>query len=117
MKIRNKSPVLKKLIIELNEKGKDSPFWKSIAKYLNKPRRKLSKVNLFKINKHANSNDTIIVPGYVLGTGELKKPVTIIALKFSKTAEEKIKKIKGKCLYISEFVKKNPKISNIKIIG
>jgi large subunit ribosomal protein L18e len=117
MKVRDKNPVLGDIIEELDRMGKEKPFWKALAVALNRPRRKSYRVNLLRIDKYAKKNDTVVVPGAVLSMGELKKPVTVVALKFSRAAEERIKKAGGKCMFISEFMKGDPKTSGVKIIG
>ena len=43
--------------------------------------------------------------------------IEVAAWKFSKTAREKIEKAGGKCYSIRELVEKNPKGSNVRIIG
>jgi large subunit ribosomal protein L18e len=58
-----------------------------------------------------------VVPGKVLGTGKIDHPVNVAAFAFSEQARSKILKAKGKCLSISDLMKKNPKGTNIKIIG
>jgi len=112
------NPILKKLIEDLKKKAFDtkSDFLKDIAEKLNKPRRQRIEVNLAHIERHTKENETIIVPGVVLGYGELSKPVTISAWRFSKSAKEKIKTFKGKAISIEELVAKNPKGSNVKIL-
>ncbi len=112
------NPLLKKLIQELKIKSieKKSPFLKEISKKLNKPRRQRVEVNLAHIERHTKKNETIIVPGVVLGYGELSKPLTICAWRFSKPAKERILKSKGKVLTIEELVEKNPKGTNVKIL-
>jgi large subunit ribosomal protein L18e len=117
MKLRGKNPATKELITELNKKGSKAPAWKAVAKGLNRPRRKSYKANLCEIEKHAKPKETIIVPGFVLGTGEIKKGLTVAALKFSQQAREKIEKSGGKCLSIEELAEKNPKGSKIRIMG
>lgn len=117
MKVKNKSPHLKEIINKLVSMGVKNPIWKAVAKGLNRPRRKKYEVNLYQIEKFAKKNETIIVPGAVLGVGELTKPLTVAALKFSRKAEEKIKKAGGTCLSIETLIEKNPKGSNIKIMG
>jgi len=52
-----------------------------------------------------------------LGAGEINHPITVAAFTFSENAESKIKTAKGKCISIFDLVKKNPKGSNVKIIG
>jgi len=117
MKLREKNPLLKEMIKGLKKKGSETPVWKAVAEGLNRPRRKGYKVNLYEIEKHAKPKETIIVPGAVLGSGDIKKTVTVAALKFSKSAKEKIEKAGGKCLSIDELVEKSPKSSNIRIMG
>lgn len=112
------NPLLKSLIKELKEKSHQmgSPFLKDISEKLNKPRRQRIEVNLVHIDRHTEKNDTVIVPGVVLGYGELSKPLTISAWKFSKSAMEKILNSKGKVLSIEQLVKDNPRGTNVKIM-
>jgi len=114
MKKRVKNKELSKLISELRKYKK--PIWKAVAEKLNSPRRRKVCVNVSKINRYTNPNDIVVVPGKVLGCGELEHPVTIGAFKASEKAKEKIKNSKGKLLSISELAKKHPKGTGIKII-
>jgi len=112
------NPYLKKLIEELRKKSLElkAPIWKVIAEKLEKSRRSRVEVNLVSIDRNANKGDTVIVPGVVLGSGELSKPVNIAAWKFSPSAEEKINKAKGKMMTIEELMKENPKGKGVKIL-
>jgi len=112
------NPYLKKLVEELRKKSfeLDAPIWKTIAKKLEKSRRKRVEVNLSDIERNTKENDTVIVPGIVLASGELTKPVKIAAWRFSESAKKKIEKSKSKCLTIEELVKENPKGSGVKIL-
>jgi large subunit ribosomal protein L18e len=118
MKIREKNPITKELIEKLEKKTFESkrPLWKALAKALNRPRRKRHEVNLTRIEKYAKANEIVVVPGVVLGDGEVKKKLTIFALRFSKKAEEKIKKSGGKCLYFRNLLESPPK-GRIRIMG
>jgi large subunit ribosomal protein L18e len=117
MKLRKKSS--KPLIEKLHKEGieRKANVWKAVAKGLNRPRSKRFEVNLTRIEKHAKPKETIVVPGVVLGSGNLKKRVVVAALKFSGKAKEKIEKSGGKCLSIEELHEKNPKGKGIMIIG
>ncbi|MFH8080588.1 MAG: 50S ribosomal protein L18e [Candidatus Aenigmatarchaeota archaeon] len=112
------NPLLKQLIEDLKRSGHQlrSPFLLAIAEKLNKPRRQRIEVNLADINRNSKDGDVIIVPGVVLGYGELNKKVTISAWKFSKPALEKIKKSNSTALSIQELVKLNPRGSGVKIM-
>lgn len=119
MKLKEKNPELKKLIEDLHKKSfeLDAKIWKAVAKDLNKSRRSGHKVNLYHLQKHAKPKETILVPGTVLGSGEITKSVSIAALKFSKSAREKIKKAGGTCMSIQELFEKNKKGKGVRIIG
>ena len=80
------------------EKNKD--IYYIIAKQLNAPKRKETKVNLAKLEKLkvVLDGDIIIIPGKLLATGVLNKNITIYAESFSKNASlklnNKVKKLK-----------------------
>ena len=103
--------VLKKTSIE-----QQVPLWKRVAEDLDKPSRQQRIVNIFKIEMHANDGETVIVPGKVLGEGELTKKVTVVALSVSDEARAKITK-NGTFIFLSDFVKKNPKPTKVKLLG
>lgn len=112
------NPLLRKLIDDLRTRGykEKIPFLVKIADELSRQRRRKVEVNVGKINRVCKENETIIVPGKVLGYGVLNKPVNVAAWKFSKQAAEKIKASGGKTLTIEELVSQNPKGSGIRII-
>lgn len=110
---------LKKLIMEMKKKSIESTtdFWKKIASNLEKPTRQRIVVNLSRINKFSNDNETVLVPGKVLGDGILNKKVNIAAFSFSQSAKDKILESKSQMISLEELMKKNIKTSEIKIIG
>ncbi len=95
----------------------DARIWASIADSLDKARSRRLSVNLSRISRHAQKGQVIAVPGKVLGAGKLNAPMTIAAFAFSAKAVEKVRKSKGKCLTLTELVTKDPKGSNVRIIG
>lgn len=107
-----------KLVEELKRHSADNKvaIWKRIATDLEKPTRQRRIINVFKINQYANANETIIVPGKVLGSGELTKKVVVAAYNFSDSAYEKIKS-KGEAISINELMRKNPKGQKVRILG
>ncbi len=119
MKIRKKNQNMQKLIEDLNRHGseKKADVWKAVARSLNRPRRKMYEVSLNRIEKHTKAKETIIVPGVVLGNGDIKKAVNVAAIRFSKDAREKIGKAGGTCMEILDLLEKNPMGHKIKIMG
>jgi large subunit ribosomal protein L18e len=112
------NPVLIKLITELKKKGSEenANLWRRIASELERPTRSRRAVNLLRINKYTKENEVIIVPGKVLGSGEIDHKITVAAYQFSTGAQDKINKL-GKAITITELMKENPKGSNVRIIG
>lgn len=110
---------LKELIIKLKKLSKtnNARIWKDVAIRLSKPTRKRIEVNISRINRYANDNDVIVVPGVVLGAGNLTKKVTVAAWRFTARAKEKIVAAGGKAISIEELAKINPKGSGVRIFA
>lgn len=115
MAIRKTNNLLIELVEELKKTGtsKKAAIWKTVAEELLKPTRRMREVNLNKINRVTKENDTIVVPGKVLGSGNLDHKVNVYAFNFSESAKQKL----GSSLSIQELLKKNPKGSGVRIIG
>ncbi|MBI2233193.1 MAG: 50S ribosomal protein L18e [Candidatus Aenigmarchaeota archaeon] len=94
-------PNMEKLISDL--KRKKEKFYLVVAKHLEKSRRRKSAVNIGKIERHANYGENVVVPGKVVGGGEIIKKVNVYAWKYSKTAREKIKQAGGRCLELEKI--------------
>lgn len=119
MKSKTTNPELIKLIRFLREQSRKNnvEIWKDVAERLSKPRRKRITVNISRLNRYTEKKETIVVPGKVVGTGKINHPITVAAFAFSETAKEKVKAARGKTLSVVQLIKKNPKGSNIKMIG
>ena len=105
--------VLISLIEDL--KKKEGNIWKSVASDLSRPSRKRRIVNLSKISRLSKENETILVPGKVLGSGVLEHKITISAYQFSESAKVKLKESGSKILELNDLAKQSPK--GIRIIG
>lgn len=118
-KTRTTNPGLIELIHMLRKQGRENKaeIWLDIAERLAKPRRRNAGVNISRLSRYTQKNETVAVAGKVLAAGEIDHPITIAAFSFSERAKEKIGASKGKCLSFSDLVKKNPTGSNVKIIG
>ncbi len=119
MKTREKAPQLKILIERLDRAGieKKAPVWRAVARGLNRPNRRGYKMGLYRLDKLTKDKESVVVPGAVLGTGSMKKALTVAALRFTPSAREKIEAAGGKCLGIAEMLEKNPKGSKVRIMG
>ena len=97
-------------------KAKKLEKWLAVAHIISGPRRKKVSVNLDEIDKETKEGDTIVVPGKVLGQGEISKKIRIAALSFSKDAREKLKEKKCEAVSILDEIKINPQARGLKIL-
>lgn len=90
-------------------------IWRRISKKLSGSRKNRVSPNLYRINKKTKENDVVVIPGKVLGVGELEHQLTIACLDYSKSAKLKIEASGSKLLSIEELLEQNPKGSGVKI--
>jgi large subunit ribosomal protein L18e len=62
-------------------------------------------------------NDTVIIPGTLLGSGSTDKPIIVAAMKVTHSARQKICDAGGSVLTLRELIMQNPNGKGIKIIG
>jgi len=112
------NPILKQAIADMKAAGHKYkvPFAVAVAEKMGKPTRRKVEVDVSRIERYAKKGETVMVPGKVLGTGKITKPVTIAATAFSASAVEKIEKAGGKIIPITELIEKNPKGTGVKIL-
>ena len=91
-------------------------IWKTLSEELSSANRRRVAVNLSHINRVSSPDDVIVVPGKILGAGELKHKLSIAAESFSESAKEKILSAGGQCLSFEELIKSNPKGTNVRLM-
>ncbi len=77
-----------------------------LVRYATKPRRQRVIVNLNKLQKYVKDNESIVVPGKVLGVGRVSRAFNLAAIEFSGSAVEKLKGSKCKIVDVEEIVRK-----------
>ncbi len=113
------NPVMKELILSLRKESTISKaaLWDRVADDLEKATRQRRVVNISRIALHTKANETVVVPGKVLGSGILPHSVIVAALSFSEGARERIEQAKGKALTIDQLLKQKPKAKDLKLLG
>lgn len=116
---KSTNPELIKLIrfLKKQSREKQAAIWHDVAEDLAKSRSRRPVVNLSRISRHTKRRDTIVVPGKILGAGNLNHALTVAAFDASDKAVQKMKAAKAKYMPIAELVERNPKGTNVKIIG
>lgn len=120
MSIQKKSnPNLIRLIKSLKNKARlnEAPIWRDVAERLEKSNQNWAEVNLSTIERNAEEDETIVVPGKVLGSGYLTKSLTVGSFKISESARKAIEDEGGKWLSIRELVDENSDGAGIKLMG
>jgi large subunit ribosomal protein L18e len=111
------NPRLRRLIADLKSVSRDGggDVWGDVAERLEKPRRTHAEVNLGRIERYARDDETVVVPGKVLGSGALRKDVTVAAVDFSGSAETKIQQV-GETKRLEQAVADNPDGTDVRVI-
>lgn len=92
------------------------PLWTRVREILLQPKRREAQVNLYKLDKLTNPNDTVVVPGKVLGIGKLMHPLTLAYVDASANAIAGLKESKSNAMPLSLFLEKNADAKNVKIV-
>jgi large subunit ribosomal protein L18e len=100
------NPRLISLIERLRERADedDASVWEELASRLDTPSRSRAEVNVSRIERYADEDETVVVPGKVLGGGVLSKSVDVAAFDFSSSAREKIDDAGGEPVELDDFV-------------
>jgi len=98
-------------------KKEKAEIWKVVAEELSRPRKNRREVNLYEINKNTQKDETVVVPGKVLGVGNIDHKLTVAAFQFTHDAKKKIADCGSIAITISELMKKNPKGSKVRVLG
>lgn len=113
------NPILLRLIMELKKRSREqnANIWRRVANDLEKPTRQRRVVNLSSLSRHTKEDEIVVVPGKVLGAGNLNHKITISAFQFSNGAKEKIEKAGARIVPLVELSKSNPNGKGIRIMG
>ena len=95
----------------------DAPIWSKLAKLALKTTVSRRVVNLNKIDEVTKENAVIVVPGKVLGTGNISHKITLSSFSISNTAAKKILESGGTIISFAEMIKQFPTGKGVTIIG
>jgi large subunit ribosomal protein L18e len=92
-------------------------IWREIATILRRARRTRPETNLSHINRVVKDGDVVVIPGKILGAGDLsKKSITIGALCWSESVEAKLNTAGAKLLSLPQMLDQYPTGSNVRLI-
>jgi large subunit ribosomal protein L18e len=117
--IRKENPELARVIIELRKAARahKAPVWRAAAERLSRPRHQVLPLNVAHLERLANPQETIVVPGKLLAEGNLTKPLTVGAVAYSSEAQSKVRAAGGKAISISELLKSHPDGKGVRLLA
>ena len=98
-------------------KKNNAPIWLKLAELALKPSRNRRVINLGQLDKFVNDNDVVVVPGKVLGTGNISHKITLCSFSISTTGAKKVTQSGGKLVDFTHLIKNHPTGKGVKIIG
>lgn len=98
-------------------KKNNAPIWSRLAELALKPSSARRTINVGQIDKFVKDNDVIVVPGKVLGTGNIAHKITLCSFSMSTSSAKKVLQSGGKILSFSELIKNHPTGKGVVIIG
>lgn len=93
------------------------PIWKAVLKELSRSRSNRRQVNISQLAHVTKDREVVIVPGKILGSGEISHKLTIWCFSISEAAASKVLNAGGKILALDSLIKKFPDGKGVRIIG
>jgi len=94
-----------------------APIWSKLSEFALKPHSARRTVNLKRINQLTKENDAVVIPGKVLGTGNISHKITLCSFSISNSAAAKIIESGGKIIKFPEMIEKFPTGKGLILLG
>lgn len=98
-------------------KKNKAPIWRALERRLLGPISNRREVNINRLANVTKEGQVIIVPGKILGSGEIGHKLTVCAISISESATNKITASGGKVITINELVEEYPDGRGVRVIG
>ena len=111
--------VVQRLAYDLKKasKSNDAPIWLKMSKFALKPAKARRVLNLNKIAQLTKEGDIIVVPGKVLGTGNISHKITLCSFSISNSGANKIIESGGKIINFEEMINQFPTGKGVIMLG
>ena len=98
-------------------KKNKAPIWHALEEELAGPRANRREINVRRLASITKAGEVVVVPGKILGTGNLGHKLTVCAFSISESAAKKVIEAGGKVVSFEDLVKKHPDGKGVRIIG
>jgi len=107
------------LIGDLKDKSRSTgaAIWRDVALRLETSRSNWAEPNLSRLSRTAADDETILVPGKLLGSGDVSGSPNVAAYSVSASARSKIEAAGGRVMTIRDLMDDNPNGTGVRILG
>ena len=98
-------------------KTNTAPIGRALDEELAGPRANRREINVRRLAEITKADEVVVVPGKVLGTGNLGHKLTVCAFSISETAAKKIVDSGGKVMAFDDLINNHPDGKGVRIIG
>lgn len=98
-------------------KKNKAPIWRALEEELAGVRANRREINVRRLAEITRTDEVVVVPGKVLGTGSLGHKLTVCAFSISETAAKKVIESGGRVVTFEDLIKKHPDGKGVRIIG
>jgi large subunit ribosomal protein L18e len=98
-------------------KKNKAPIWRALQDELAGSRANRREINVRRLAEITKADEVVVVPGKVLGTGNLGHKLTVCAFSISETAAKKIVESGGKVMAFDDVINDYPDGKGVRIIG
>ena len=98
-------------------KNNKAPIWRALEEELAGPRGNRREINVWRLAEITKADEVVVVPGKILGTGNLDHKLTVCAFSISETAAKKVIESGGQVVTFHDLLKKHPDGRGVRIIG
>ena len=112
------NPNLVRLIEALRKASHENaaPIWRDIADGLEKPSSRWAEVNLGELERLVEEGETVVIPGKLLGGGNITKAVTVASYRCSGEAKRKLEGAGGRAITLLDLIGSNPTGAEVRLM-
>ncbi|MBL20488.1 MAG: 50S ribosomal protein L18e [Euryarchaeota archaeon] len=103
--------------LKAQSRSTGAALWRDVANRLESSRSNWAEPNLSRLSRTASENETVLVPGKLLGSGDVAGSPNVAAYSVSASARSKIEAAGGRVMSIRDLMEDNPNGTGVRIIG
>ncbi len=113
------NPLIDEIIWTLRKgfKKNRKAIWRALEREISKSRKIRREINVSRLSAVTKNGEVIVVPGKVLGSGDLDHKLTVCAFSISEAAIKKITIVGGEVISLNELIERHLDGKGVRIIG